>query len=162
MHRARTTPVRKSHATITIPIALQAWPSAAALAARSSLSRLRPAAWVTRDTRPGPWRARYACPGSIRSSPATPQPRLIVPSWLQQTDSPAGAPCGRPFSPHSIHHMQRENTHANYQTAFYRGLGYPAITQTEPHHPRSADTTTTEAETPAEGATPPAMPQASS
>ena len=46
--------------------------------------------------------------------------------------------------------------------ALFLGLANPAVAQTDPHHPEAADTTTAEAETPAEGATPPATPQAGS
>lgn len=49
-----------------------------------------------------------------------------------------------------------------FVAALFLGLANPAIAQTDPHHPESADTTTTEAETPAEGAPPPATPQAGS
>lgn len=46
--------------------------------------------------------------------------------------------------------------------ALFLGLVNPAIAQTDPHHPEGADTTATEAETPAEGTTPPPTPQAGS
>lgn len=46
--------------------------------------------------------------------------------------------------------------------ALFLGFANPAIAQTDPHHPEGADTTTTQAGTPAEGATPPATPQAGS
>ena len=49
-----------------------------------------------------------------------------------------------------------------FVAALFLGLANPAIAQTDPHHPESADTTTTEAETPAEGATPSPAPQAGS
>lgn len=48
-----------------------------------------------------------------------------------------------------------------FVAALFLGLANPAIAQTDPHHPEAADTTTTEAETPAEAATPP-TPQAGS
>lgn len=46
--------------------------------------------------------------------------------------------------------------------ALFLGLANPAIAQIDPHHPEGADTTTTEAQTPAEAANPPATPQAGS
>jgi hypothetical protein len=46
--------------------------------------------------------------------------------------------------------------------ALFLGLANPAIAQTDPHHPEGADTTATEAETPAEGVTPLPTPQAGS
>lgn len=49
-----------------------------------------------------------------------------------------------------------------FVAALFLGLANPAIAQTDPHHPESADTTTTKAETPAEGTPPPAAPQAGS
>lgn len=48
-----------------------------------------------------------------------------------------------------------------FVAALFLGLANPAIAQTDPHHPEAADTTTTEAETPAEAVTPP-TPQAGS
>ena len=48
-----------------------------------------------------------------------------------------------------------------FVAALFLGLANPAIAQADPHHPEAADTTTTEAETPAEAATPP-TPQAGS
>jgi hypothetical protein len=48
-----------------------------------------------------------------------------------------------------------------FVAALFLGLANPAIAQADPHHPEAADTTTTEAETPAKAATPP-TPQAGS